>query len=270
MKLLSVLASLIAATLTGNAAESTPTPPLRVFCYNIHHGEGLDGKVDLGRIAQLIKDSGARVAALQEVDRNMSRTRRVDLAKELARQLGWTAYFSPNLRTKDGGEYGNALLTALPVSAWKNTIFPLGRPTEPRGLLQATVRFHEQEIEILTTHLDSDRRDDERLRQAPALLAALAQLPAGRPFVLCGDFNDSPKGPAYALLAAAVKDSWGELYPNEKGFTIPADKPTSRIDFFWTNPSLLKPIKVTVLNSQASDHLPLVGEFVLPPKPPVR
>jgi endonuclease/exonuclease/phosphatase family metal-dependent hydrolase len=267
MKLLSSLGWLLVALLTGNAAESTPTPPLRIFCYNIHHGEGLDGKVDLNRIAQLIKDSGAQVAALQEVDRNMARTQRVDIAKELARQLGWTAYFSPNLRTKEGGEYGNALLTALPVSAWKNTILPQGRPTEPRGLLQATVRFQEQEVEILTTHLDADRRDDERLRQAPAVLAALTQLPANRPFVLCGDFNDSPKGPAYALLAAAVKDSWGELYPNETGYTIPANKPTSRIDFFWTKPSLIKPTKVTVLNSLASDHLPLVGEFAWPPKP---
>ena len=270
MKPLLSLAWLLAATLSGIAAAAPAAAPLRVFCYNIHHGEGMDGKVDLGRIAQLIKDSGAHVAALQEVDRNMGRTRRTDLAKELARQLGWTAYFSPNLRTKDGGEYGNALLTALPVSAWKNTVLPQGRPTEPRGLLQATVRFQEQEIEILTTHLDSDRRDDERLRQAPAVLAALAQLPAGRPFVLCGDFNDSPKGPTYALLAAAVKDSWGELYPNETGFTIPADKPTSRIDFFWTKPSLIKPTKVTVLNSLASDHLPLVGQFVLPPKPASR
>ena len=270
MKLLSSLGWLLVALLTGNAAESTPTPPLRIFCYNIHHGEGLDGKVDLNRIAQLIKDSGAQVAALQEVDRNMARTQRVDIAKELARQLGWSAYFSPNLRTKEGGEYGNALLTALPVSGWKNTILPQGRPTDPRGLLQATVRFQEQEVEILTTHLDADRRDDERLRQVPAVLAALTQLPANRPFVLCGDFNDSPKGPAYALLAAAVKDSWGELYPNETGYTIPANKPTSRIDFFWTKPSLIKPTKVTVLNSLASDHLPLVGEFVLPPKPASR
>ena len=34
--------------------------------------------------------------------------------------------------------------------------------------------------------------------------------------------------------------------------------------------SLIKPTKVTVLNSLASDHLPLVGEFVLPPKPASR
>jgi endonuclease/exonuclease/phosphatase family metal-dependent hydrolase len=270
MKPLLSLVWLLAATLSGVAADAPATAPLRVFCYNIHHGEGLDGKVDLGRIAQLIKESGAHVAALQEVDRNMARTRRVDLAGELARQLGWKAYFSPNLRTKDGGEYGNALLTALPVVAWKNTVLPQGRPTEPRGLLQATLRFQDGDVEILTTHLDADRRDDERLRQAPAVLAAVAQLPAERPFVLCGDFNDSPKGPAYALLAAVLTDSWSELTPDEPGFTIPADKPTSRIDFFWTKPRLIKPTKVTVLSSLASDHRPVVGDFMLPAKPAAR
>lgn len=270
MKPLLAFGWLLAATLSGIAEDGVGVTPLRVFCYNIHHGEGLDGKVDLTRISQLIKGSGAHVAALQEVDRNMNRTRRVDLASELARQLGWKAYFSANLRTKDGGEYGNALLTALPVSAWKNSLLPQGRPTEPRGLLQATLRFQDSDVEILTAHLDADRRDDERLRQVPAVLAAVGQLPADRPFVLCGDFNDSPKGPAYALLAAGLKDSWSELYPGEAGFTIPSDKPTSRIDFFWTKPGLLKPTKVTVLKSLASDHLPLVGEFVLTPKPASR
>jgi endonuclease/exonuclease/phosphatase family metal-dependent hydrolase len=207
MKPLLAFGWLLAATLSGIAEDGVGVTPLRVFCYNIHHGEGLDGKVDLTRISQLIKGSGAHVAALQEVDRNMNRTRRVDLASELARQLGWKAYFSANLRTKDGGEYGNALLTALPVSAWKNSLLPQGRPTEPRGLLQATLRFQDSDVEILTAHLDADRRDDERLRQVPAVLAAVGQLPADRPFVLCGDFNDSPKGPAYARLHDPIRQA---------------------------------------------------------------
>ncbi len=49
--------------------------------YNIHHGEGTDGKLDLERIAALIKQEQADIVALQEVDRSATRTGKRDLAK---------------------------------------------------------------------------------------------------------------------------------------------------------------------------------------------
>ena len=70
-----------ACLLTG--CESTPpltaSHTFRVMTYNIHHGEGLDGKVDLLRIAELIKREGADIVALQEVDKGVERTARRDL-----------------------------------------------------------------------------------------------------------------------------------------------------------------------------------------------
>ena len=52
-----------------NSPDITPVV-LRVMTYNIHHAEGLDGKVDLERIANVIRQSNADVIALQEVDKN--------------------------------------------------------------------------------------------------------------------------------------------------------------------------------------------------------
>ena len=66
---------------------------VRVLTYNIHHGEGIDGKFDLARIAKVIRKSRAHIVALQEVDQ---RTKR------------W-ALFGKSMEF-DGGEYGNALL----------------------------------------------------------------------------------------------------------------------------------------------------------------
>ena len=40
---------------------------LRVLSYNIHHGRGSDGKVDLERIAQVIRGAKPDIVALQEV-----------------------------------------------------------------------------------------------------------------------------------------------------------------------------------------------------------
>jgi endonuclease/exonuclease/phosphatase family metal-dependent hydrolase len=40
-----------------------PKPPgtIRIMSYNIRHGEGMDGKVDLYRVADVIKSSGADI-----------------------------------------------------------------------------------------------------------------------------------------------------------------------------------------------------------------
>ena len=50
---------------------------LKILSYNIHHGEGVDKKLDLERIAKLISESDADIVALQEVDVNTSRSQHV-------------------------------------------------------------------------------------------------------------------------------------------------------------------------------------------------
>ena len=45
---------------------------MKVLTYNIHHGAGIDGVLDLERIAQVIEQSGADVIGLQEVDNHWS------------------------------------------------------------------------------------------------------------------------------------------------------------------------------------------------------
>ena len=47
-----------------------------MLSYNIHHGEGTDGKLDLARIAAVIKAAKPDLVVLQEVDRNTTRTGR--------------------------------------------------------------------------------------------------------------------------------------------------------------------------------------------------
>ena len=46
--------------------------------WNIHHGEGTDGKIDLQRLADVIAKESPDVVMLQEVDRNMPRSGKVD------------------------------------------------------------------------------------------------------------------------------------------------------------------------------------------------
>ncbi|MFN9083801.1 MAG: endonuclease/exonuclease/phosphatase family protein, partial [Acidobacteriota bacterium] len=72
-------------------------PEVRVLTYNIHHGEGIDGRFDLQRIARVIQNSHADIVALQEVDQRTNRIRRADTLAELARMTGLQPLFGKSM-----------------------------------------------------------------------------------------------------------------------------------------------------------------------------
>src|SRR6478609_2091418 len=86
------------------AAEPEGKNRLRVLTYNLHHGEGTDGKLDLKRIAEVIKATQPDVVALQEVDRNVKRTNQVDQPAEYAKLTAMNAGFARAIDLQ-GGEY---------------------------------------------------------------------------------------------------------------------------------------------------------------------
>ncbi len=74
-----VLMILVSLATVPPGAGTQPAPkPLRVLCWNIHHAEGTDGKLDLSRVARVIKAAQPDLVFLQEVDRNTTRTGKVD------------------------------------------------------------------------------------------------------------------------------------------------------------------------------------------------
>lgn len=58
--------------------KATSETKLRVASYNIRHGSGMDGKLDLERIAATLADHNLDIIALQEVDLSTKRTNRVN------------------------------------------------------------------------------------------------------------------------------------------------------------------------------------------------
>lgn len=238
---------------------ANPPATFRVMTYNIHHGEGLDRKVDLRRIADLIKSERADIVALQEVDKGVQRTGRRDLPAELAALTGMTCIFSNNFPYQ-GGEYGNAVLTRFPIKSSTNTLYTMLRPGEQRGILQLTLNVHGRELIFMDTHVDYRGEDTERLKNV-AEIQELIRHYSGRPMILCGDFNDTPGSRTYDTLAAQFNDAWAAAGTGE-GLTIPSDKPKKRIDYIWISKGApITPLKTWVPQSDGSDHLPVVGEF---------
>jgi endonuclease/exonuclease/phosphatase family metal-dependent hydrolase len=253
-----VLAAL--ALLLPTAAVAAAPVTLRVFCYNIHHGEGLDGRVDLERIARLITDQRADLVALQEVERGTTRTGGRDLAAELGRLTGLTPHFVQNIPYQ-GGAYGIAVLSRFPIKRTAHTLLRKVGDGEQRGVQHVVVEVQGRELLFLNTHLDHRRDPAERDQSAEELRRIVAAAGA-TPVILCGDFNATPDSTAIRRLREFLTDTWS-VVGQGPGHTVPVRKPTRRIDYIWVSSPALVPRKMEVLLSEASDHLPIVAEIQL-------
>ncbi len=94
---------------------STQAGSLRVLTYNIHHGAGTDGVLDLSRIASIISAANPDIVSLQECDNGVPRTNNVDEVARLAQLTGMQSYFA-KARPLDGGSYGDGVLLRPGVS----------------------------------------------------------------------------------------------------------------------------------------------------------
>src|SRR5687767_1448131 len=211
---------------------------IRVMTYNIHVGIGMDKKLDLKRIADVINKEKPDLVGLQEVDRGVQRTQRIDEIVELSKLTRMDYAFAFNLPYQ-GGQYGVAILSRFPIRATEHRLYKNLREAERRGFIRAEVRIDGRVVHFVTTHLDY-QHDDGRLFEAQQMLASLSDVKG--PLIVVGDFNDIPTGQTYRLMLEKFDDSWiRQLYrqwidgtSRDEGFSYPADKPTKRIDYIFT------------------------------------
>jgi endonuclease/exonuclease/phosphatase family metal-dependent hydrolase len=232
---------------------------IRVMTFNIHHGEGTDGKLDLERIAQVIRHERADIVALQEVDRGVERTSRRDLVAELAKLTKMSYAFGKNI-TYQGGDYGNAILTRFRIIKQDNHHYKMLREGEQRGLLQTVLEADGKRLLLLNTHIDYRPDDSERVMNVEEIKLIISDY-KNLPVILCGDFNDVPDSRTHKKVKEAFIDSWEAVGAGD-GLTYSSVKPEKRIDYvFIKRGTELEPIKAQVIKSDASDHFPLVVEI---------
>jgi endonuclease/exonuclease/phosphatase family metal-dependent hydrolase len=242
-----------------SAAPTAAGPPrggvrLRVMSYNVHVGIGMDKKLDLARIAEVIKRQRADIVGLQEVDRGVERTGRADEVRELARLTGMDYAFAHNLDYQ-GGQYGVAVLSRFPILAIDHRRYANRRERERRGFIRVEVEVGGRRLNFVTTHLDY-KFEDGRVFETEQLLKALADVPG--PVVVAGDFNEEPNVGAYEMmLKAGFADAWAQGAAH--GLTYPADRPTKRIDYvFHRGLGRDARAAASVPDTLASDHRPLL------------
>jgi endonuclease/exonuclease/phosphatase family metal-dependent hydrolase len=248
------------------AARSSVPPgsgkkkPLRVMTYNIHVGVGMDKKLDLQRIADVINEQHPDLIGLQEVDRGVKRTEGKDEIVELAKLSSMNYVFAHNLDYQ-GGQYGVAILSRFPIGAVDHRKYENKREAERRGMIRVEVDVGGKTINFVTTHLDY-QYEDGRVFETQQLLEFLSAEKS--PLIVVGDFNDEPGGDAYKLMSASFQDAWlGNRAPGD-GLSYPADKPVKRIDYIFTRQSdRIRAKKAWTVSTLASDHLPVVADLEL-------
>ncbi|MFN7252838.1 MAG: endonuclease/exonuclease/phosphatase family protein [Anaerobacillus sp.] len=215
--------------------------------YNIRHGRGLDGKVNIQRIADVIIKEDIDIVGLNEVDQVFSRrSNYLDQGRWLANELQMNFAFGPALSLRSG-QYGNAIFSRFPLTKHKNHLFKLIPPiAEPRAILEAAISIENISIIVITSHFSIQpflhRRQLDFCLNYP-----------NSPCILMGDLNRGPRSSTYRKLSEKYIDcSAHRPFP-----TFPARKPRSRLDYIFTSKHF-EIIKTDVIQSTASDHLPVM------------
>ena len=223
---------------------------LKIVSYNIHHGEGIDGKLDLLRIAAVIAKENPDLVTLQEVDRICTRSGGIDQAAELGKLLNMEHRFGKFMDFQ-GGEYGMAVLSRLPIE--KTTRHELPKGAEPRCALEIVVQpiGWEKPLSLIGIHNDWTK-EEIRVRQVTDLLGKLETI--DHPVVLAGDFNAEPRSGSLELLK---KKGWQTLR-KKRANTWPSVKPKVEIDFFIVRDLPHFTYVERILDEEvASDHRPI-------------
>ena len=183
-----------------------PSPTMRVVSWNIDRG------LRLRQVIDFLACQNADLVILQEVDLNARRTQRLNVAQEIARQLGMNYVFGREFEELTQGSptspayHGQATLSRFPLSHPRLIRFRRqSNFWRPRWFLPRTEPFQERlggrialvaqidgagrGLTVYNLHLESRGNNDLRHAQLQEVLQDAAKFASKAPTLLAGDLN---------------------------------------------------------------------------------
>ena len=229
------------------AGTTVKTVHLKVATYNIAAGREVN--YDYSVIAADIRNSGADIVALQEIDQVTLRNGSQDTMAILSAQTGMPYYeFAPALSPYQEGEYGIAILSKYPIDSYMYFDLPKGsEKEEQRVLLQAKIEVGGMMFDFFVTH-----GQQSSIRQQ--LAAANDYISSSTKFIYAGDFNTSN----YSYFQA-IANSY-TIIGSENPMLTSAN-------YSFDNMVISKNIQssnVRTYNTGHSDHYMVLADVVIP------
>lgn len=161
---------------------------LKTITFNMCHGQGLDGIIDVKRQAEFLRKYKPDILFLQEIDMYTNRVDKEDQIYRMSKHVG-LPYRSMGINIKyNNGFYGDGLLCRFPIEYSTNYLMPLvDNSHEQRGLLHTKISFGTTRINLFTIHLSTNK--EERILAINELLRVIKKLPSSELVIMAGDFN---------------------------------------------------------------------------------
>lgn len=248
--------------------QAAHTVDVRVMTYNIHAGANAWHEFDIDTQVEAIRSSGAEIVGLQEVDHHWSaRSDWISEVTHLADALGMFAFFGPILDEDPPAEgaprrqFGCATLSSYPMILTRDhQILRYADGRYAHGFPQVRINVEGAHVDVFNTHLDYRGDPVIRIGQNADMIRIASQFTG--PQILLGDLNARPEQPEMQPVWEHWEDAWLTA-GDGPGHTFNAIAPDRRIDYILLkNGPRVRNIEV--LDTQASDHRPLVADLVLP------
>ena len=196
----------LTGSFAGRQWERSPLKAIRVVNWNIERG------LQLPAIVDFLESQNADLLILQEVDLNARRTRRVNVAEEIARRLKMNYVFGREFEELTQGSrtspayHGQATLSRcrlmnprvirfrLQSSFWRPRWFlpriePFQERIGGRIALVADISHGDQCLTVYNLHLESQGNSDLRHAQLEEVLLDAAKFAPQSPVLVAGDLN---------------------------------------------------------------------------------
>ncbi|MCL4379634.1 endonuclease/exonuclease/phosphatase family protein [Candidatus Marsarchaeota archaeon] len=241
------------------------------------------GNRDYKGIARLIRENKIDVIGIQEatiyykhfikdelIPSYTSRGPNVNMAKEIAKQLGYYFVFFPSFGKRTEYIAGNAIISRFPL--YNVRLYELNKKrkgfgNETRIMITSKIKVGGHILNFLNTHLGvSVRFTSMELRylQVQKIISVLNKL--GKNSVLTGDFNSVPANKEIKLLERKLlriggrRPTWPTVPFSYKDWHVGRLK--YRVDNIFVSKNL-KTRNFRVLKSKLSDHLPISTDIRL-------
>ena len=264
---------------------------IRIMTWNVHYFKKFEGDFDKAvkdQMLDVIRKEQPDIFCVQEF--YSRRKGEVNLTKAIKDILGANHYYVEELSGNDYEMNGYAIFSKYPIVKKGKVDFP--NITVGNYVIFADIKVNKKKIRVYSAHLQSisfqpedyeylksvkeiqtdvssTKRLSKRIKNAFIKRAEQVQIlkeHAGKlniPYVIAGDFNDTPISYAVNTLSDGMKNSFREK-GSGFGITYNGDFPNFQIDYILTTPNF-EITNYIIIDKKLSDHYPVRADVELKP-----